>query len=182
MVAEAVPLSWAASVGDQREAVLTELFTRHGESLVRLAYCLIGERELAEEAVQDAYLSLYRNWKKVRKESSSLAYLRATVINRCRSDQRRLIRARSSDPLIAITARTTVPSSESWVVAQDESSRLFAEVGRLPQRQREVVVCRYYLDLSERETAELLGIGVGSVKRHAHRGLARLQSRLGENR
>ncbi|MDC5696360.1 sigma-70 family RNA polymerase sigma factor [Intrasporangium calvum] len=181
MDAAAIPIRWAVEQ-DQRELVLTELFSRHGESLVRLAYCLIGERELAEEAVQDAYLSLYRNWRTVRKESSSLAYLRATVINRCRSDQRRLIRARTRDPLVAMTQATTVPSSEASVIAQDESSRIFAEVGRLPQRQREVVVCRYYLDLSERQTAELLGISLGSVKRHAHRGLAHLQSRLGENR
>ena len=181
MDAAAIPVRWAVEQ-DQRELVLTELFTRHGESLVRLAYCLIGERELAEEAVQDAYLSLYRNWKTVRKESSSLAYLRATVINRCRSDQRRLIRARTRGPLVAVSQTATVPSSEAWVIAQDESSRIFAEVRRLPQRQREVVVCRYYLDLSERETAELLGIGLGSVKRHAHRGLGHLQSRLEEIR
>ena len=180
MVAEAVPLGVAA-MQDQRALVLTELFTRHGEGLVRLAYCLVGNRELAEEAVQDAYLSLYRNWKSIRRESSSLAYLRATVINRCRSDQRRLIKARMSDPLVAITESTTVPSSESWVIARDESSRILAEVCRLPQRQREVVVCRYYLDLSERATAELLDISLGSVKRHAHRGLSHLQSRLEEN-
>jgi RNA polymerase sigma factor (sigma-70 family) len=177
MVAEAVPLSWPV-VQDQRELVLTDLFTSHGESLLRLAYCLVGERELAEEAVQDAYLSLYRNWKSVRKESSSLAYLRATVLNRCRSDQRRLIRARLNAPLLAMNARASEPSSESSVLARDDSRRLAAEVRHLPQRQREVIACRYYLDLSERETADLLDISLGSVKRHAHRGLAHLQSRL----
>ena len=60
-----------------------------------------------------------------------------------------------------------------------ERSRLAGAVGRLPRRQREVVVCRYYLELSVAETAELLGIGPGSVKRHAHRAIEALTTRLG---
>ena len=65
------------------------------------------------------------------------------------------------------------------MIAYDDSYRLAAAVQALSARQRQVVVCRYYLELTELETAAMLDIGLGSVKRHAHRGLARLQSRLG---
>jgi RNA polymerase sigma factor (sigma-70 family) len=67
-------------------------------------------------------------------------------------------------------------------VARDEASSLAEQVRQLPRRQREVITCRYYLQLSEKETAALLEITIGSVKRHAHRGLATLQSRLEESR
>ncbi|MBW8732143.1 MAG: hypothetical protein JF622_14500, partial [Terrabacter sp.] len=76
-----------ATTQGTREQVLTELFRAHCVELVRLAYCLLGDRERAEEAVQDVYLSLFRHWPP-REETSALAYLRAGVINRCRSDQR----------------------------------------------------------------------------------------------
>ena len=66
--------------------------------------------------------------------------------------------------------------------AQTSTAPADAAVQTLPTRQREVVVCRYYLELTEAETAAMLDIGLGSVKRHAHRGLARLQDRLGESR
>jgi RNA polymerase sigma-70 factor (ECF subfamily) len=71
-------------------------------------------------------------------------------------------------------------SSEDTVVASDEGSRLVEAVHRLPRRQRDVVVCRYFLELSVAETAALLEIAAGSVKRHAHRGIAALSARVGE--
>lgn len=169
----------SAADRDTREQVLTGLFRAHCVDLVRLAYCLVGDRERAEEAVQDAFLSLFRHWP-LRDERSALAYLRSGVINRCRSDQRRIYSARRGEPLLQVgvlDAQTGVDAATD-VLARDEASRLAEQVRELPRRQREVIICRYYLQLSERETAELLEIGIGSVKRHAHRGLATLQSRL----
>lgn len=84
---------------DTRERVLTGLFRAHCVELVRLAYCLLGDRGRAEEAVQEAYLSLHRHWPP-KDQQSALGYLRAAVINQCRSDQRRIIRARTKEPLI----------------------------------------------------------------------------------
>lgn len=168
---------------DTREQVLTGLFRSHCAELVRLAYCLLGDRQRAEEAVQEVYLSLFRHWPP-RDEQSALAYLRSGVINQCRSDQRRIIRARREQPLLRTTAlrAQTLPDASAAVVARDEASVLAEQVRELPRRQREVITCRYYLQLSERETAELLEITTGSVKRHAHRGLATLQARLEESR
>jgi RNA polymerase sigma factor (sigma-70 family) len=68
------------------------------------------------------------------------------------------------------------------MMEHEDARRLAAAVQALSTRQREVVVCRYYLELTEAETAAMLDIGLGSVKRHAHRGLARLQDRLGASR
>ena len=173
----------SAADRDTREQVLTGLFRAHCVDLVRLAYCLVGDRERAEEAVQDAFLSLFRHWP-LRDERSALAYLRSGVINRCRSDQRRIYSARRGQPLLYVSVLDPQTGSDTAteVIARDESTRLAREVRELPRRQREVITCRYYLQLSERETADFLEIGIGSVKRHAHRGLATLQSRLEEPR
>jgi RNA polymerase sigma factor (sigma-70 family) len=168
---------------DTREQVLTGLFRAHCVELVRLAYVILGDRERAEEAVQEAYLSLHRHWPP-KDQQSALSYLRAAVINQCRSDQRRIILARHKEPLIrtSVPWAQTGPDAAADVMARDEAGWLAERVRELPRRQREVITCRYYLQLSERETADLLEIGVGSVKRHAHRGLATLQSRLEESR
>ena len=181
MVTGAIRMDSAATSGtrEAREQVLTGLFRSHCVELVRLVYCLLGDRERAEEAVQEVYLSLFRHWPP-RDERSALAYLRAGVINRCRSDQRRIYSARRGEPLLRVSdlGAQTGHDAATDVVARDEASRLAEQVRGLPRRQREVITCRYYLQLTERETAELLEIGIGSVKRHSHRGLATLQSRL----
>jgi RNA polymerase sigma-70 factor (sigma-E family) len=165
----------------ERDEAFGVLFRTHARGLVRLAYCLLGDREAAEDVVQEAYLSLYRNWDTMRDHGSSHAYLRAAVINRSRTGQWQLIRARRVRQRLA-SVDWPGPSSESRMIERDDARRLAAAVQALPTRQREVVVCRYYLELTESETAALLDMGLGSVKRHAHRGLARLHDRLGDSR
>ena len=153
------------------------LFRAHGAGLVRLGYCLTGDRGAAEEVVQDAFVTLYRNWGSLRDHSSTLPYLRAGVVNRCRSVHRRRFRTvRATEQLTPDLA--TLPGADSDAVAHDEAVRLANLVGALPRRQREVVVCRYYLDLTERQTAELLEVTVGAVKKHASRALSKLHDQL----
>lgn len=160
-----------------REEALPLLFRAHAASLVRLAYFLTSDRGVAEEAVQDAYVSLYRNWHTLRDRAATLPYLRAVVVNRCRSAHRRRARTvRATEPLTPDLA--WLPGADTEAVAHDEALRIATGVQGLPTRQREVVVCRYYLDLTERQTADLLEISVGSVKKHASRALARLHDRL----
>lgn len=165
----------------ERDEAFGVLFRTHASGLVRLAYCLLGDREAAEDAVQEAFLSLYRNWDGLRDHGSSHAYLRAAVLNRSRSGQGQLVRARRIRGRLA-SVDWPEPSSKSRMIQRDDAKRLAAAVRALPRRQREVVVCRYYLELTEAETAAMLDIGLGSVKRHAHRGLTRLQDRLGDSR
>jgi RNA polymerase sigma-70 factor (sigma-E family) len=167
----------ATEVAIGRDEALPLLFRAHGASLVRLGYFLTSDRGLAEEAVQDAYVSLYRNWDSLRDRSATLPYLRAVVVNRCRSAHRSRARTvRATEPLTPELA--SLPGADTEAVAHDEARRIATGVQELPTRQREVVVCRYYLDLTERQTAELLEISVGSVKKHASRALARLHDKL----
>lgn len=160
-----------------RERAISVLFRTHCADLVRLASSLVRDRATAEEAVQEAFLALYRNWNGLRDRGASLAYLRSAVINRCRSQQRHFIRPRAITRWLG-HEESWVPGADSDVLARDEALRLVAAIRSLPLRQREVVVCRYYLDLTEAQTAALLEIGVGSVKRHAHRALAKLHDQM----
>ena len=161
---------------DRDEAVKL-LFRAHGPGLIRLGYCLTGDRGAAEEAMQDAFVSLYRNWNTLRDTSATLPYLRVVVVNRCRSVHRgRARRVVATEPLTPDLA--WLPGADTEAVAHDEALRIAVVVRSLPGRQREVVVCRYYLDLTERQTADLLEITVGSVKKHASRALAKLHDRL----
>ena len=169
-----------AQVAGRDEAVPL-LFRAHGAELVRLGYCLTGDRGAAEEAVQDAFVALYRNWDGLRDRASTLPYLRAAVVNRSRSVHRQRFRTvRATEELTPEVA--SLPGADSHAVAHDEARRLAALVRSLPQRQREVVVCRYYLDLTESQTAALLELEIGTVKRHAHRAIQRLHQDLEVNR
>ncbi len=163
--------------GDGRDEVVPAVFRQYGADLVRLGYCLTGDRGAAEEAVQDAFVSLYNNWDRLRDRGALLPYLRSGVVNRCRSVHRlRARRVRATEPLTP--ELIVLPGADTTAVARDDARLLAARVRNLPGRQREVVVCRYYLDLTERQTADLLEISVGSVKKHASRALARLHDEL----
>lgn len=166
-ISETVRYNAASDVG--RDSAVDFLFRAHCAELIRLAYCLLGERETAEDLVQDAFASLHQNWRTLRDKTATLRYLRTAVIHRCRSRQRQLVRASAPQPVSA--EPLTAPSSEDGAMARDEARRLAEAVQSLPARQREVIVCRYYLELTELETATVLDIGLGSVKRHAHRGV-----------
>jgi RNA polymerase sigma-70 factor (sigma-E family) len=178
-VTSLVPLGAAGpQTGERsRDEVVEELFREEYEGLLRLAYCMVGDRCSAEDVVMDAFCSLHLHWSTLRDKASPVGYLRSAVLNRSRSRIRDLVRERTrtgwSQPPPTDTNSTSV-------IAHDESHRLAEAVRGLPHRQCEVVVCRYYLELSEAETAELLGIGVGSVKRHAHRARAALSTTMEE--
>ena len=160
--------------GPASDAALALLFSRHYLPLVRLAACLTGERDTAEDVVQDAFVSLQRHRGTLRDPSAAEAYLRSAVVNGSRSQVRRLVRER----LRRRPADVPYASSEERAVDNDEQARVLAAVQALPTRQREVVVCRYYLELSEAETARLLDISPGSVKKHAHRAVRAVQQRV----
>jgi RNA polymerase sigma-70 factor (sigma-E family) len=161
---------------DSAEAVEV-LFRRQYSSLLRIAYALLGTREGAEDAVQDAFVSLYRHWRGLRDPGAAEAYVRSAVLNRCRTRVQRRVRDRlrtRDDPVVPLHA---VGSDE--VVGNRQDAELVAHaLRRLPRRQREVITCRYLLELTVAETAETLGISGGAVKQHAHRGLRALHTAL----
>jgi RNA polymerase sigma-70 factor (sigma-E family) len=152
------------------------LFQRHYASLLRTAYALLGTREGAEDAVQDAFVSLYRHWGRLRDPGAAESYVRSAVLNRCRSRIRERIRerGRASD----LAGPLYVVGSDEVAGRREDQAAIAHALRTLPRRQREVVACRYLLELTVVETAETLGISDGAVKRHAYRGLQALHTAL----
>jgi len=152
------------------------LFRRNYETLLRLAVVMVGSREAAEDAVQDSFAALHRNWRTLRDSGDPEAYLRSTVLNRCRSWVRRQATQRAARPLMLV--RKHHESPEETVVDRDEVGSIVAIMRTLARRQREVLACRFVLELSVAETARQLEISEGSVKTHTSRGLKALQDRF----
>ncbi len=167
--------AWGAADAPQSpRAAVTFLFHHHYRRLVGLAALMVDDRASAEEVVQDAFESLYRSWGRLRDPQAALAYLNRSVVNGSRSRVRRRITERT----YAFPDAGTAPSAESDGVYRSQRAELMAAVRTLPQRQREVIVLRYFLDLSEEQIADWLGVSKGSVKRHAFRATATLQKRM----
>ena len=165
----------------QRAELVDVMFRRHYASLLRLAVVMVGDRGVAEDAVQDAFVSLHRHVSKLRDPQAAEAYVRSAVLNRCRSWVRRKATQRAKKPLLHVLASPS-KSTEDTIVARDEVGSLVTAMRTLPRRQRETLACRFVLELSVAETAELLDISEGSVKTHTHRGLQALQQGIGVNR
>lgn len=151
---------------------LRELYDASWTGLVRLAMLLLGSSDQAEELVQDAFVAVYQRREQFGSQAEAVRYLRTTVVNRCRSAHRHrtVVNRYRPDPAPG------VPTPEHLVTTRDEGRRLFAALDQLSQRQREVVIMRYYSDASEAEIAETLGISRGAVKSHAHRAIASLRA------
>jgi RNA polymerase sigma factor (sigma-70 family) len=159
-----------------RGEVVEVLFRSQYAGLLRLAVVMLGNREAAEDAVQEAFVALHRNWRRLRDPAAAEAYLRIAVLNRCRSWVRRQATQRAVRPLMLV--REHQESSEDPMVAREDAGSLVALMRTLARRQREVLACRYVLEMSIEETAQLLEISKGAVKAHTHRGLQALQQRI----
>jgi RNA polymerase sigma-70 factor (sigma-E family) len=170
-----MPYPRAAPQWGADEAV-TRLFAAHYRPLVRLAVLLLHDRGTAEEVVQDAYVALHGRWPWVRDADRALAYLRVTVVNRCRSAlrHRRVVQAH----LAVARPEPDTPSAEAGALDLLRHDAVLAALRALPTRQREAIVLRYYADLSEAETAEVMGVSRGAVKSHTARGAAALRQTL----
>jgi RNA polymerase sigma-70 factor (sigma-E family) len=155
--------------------VLSDLYHEHYRSLVKLASLLIDDVSTCEEIVQDAFVAVHRRGLGDVAGDRVPAYLRSAVLNGARSQ----LRKRSvRDRLRPVPDIPMVQSPERGVELSEERRVVLDAVRSLPDRQREVVVLRYWLDLDEAEIARTLAISTGSVKTHAHRGLATLAARL----
>lgn len=154
------------------------LFRAEHRSLLHLATLLLGDRGAAEEVVQDAFVQLQLGWSRLREPERAPAWLRSAVLNGARSHLRRRAVRRRHLEIVPGTAA----AAEVSAMAGEEHRRVMAALRSLPARQREALVLRYYADLSEAEIAAAMGVSGGSVKTHAHRGLAALASILGEER
>lgn len=156
------------------DAAVADLFARLYPSLVGTARLLLDDADHAEEVVQEAFVRVRLAWWRIREPERAAGYLRTTVANLSRTGVRRRALARIRDPQHARGNRMTVPAAEDTAVLNYEHRQVADALRRLSRRQRQCVVLRYYLDLSEAEIARTLGISPGSVKTHCHRALAAL--------
>jgi RNA polymerase sigma-70 factor (sigma-E family) len=158
-----------ATVRAEDEAAFTAFVYASSSSLLSTAYALTRDRQLAEDLLQTALARCYLAWSRIRSEDPE-AYVRRTLVNSQRNAWRRR--------LPSLTWRAEVPDDRGSPPFDDqlvERQTLLDAVASLSPQQRAVLVLRYYEDRSDGEIAVLLGCGVGSVKRHASRGLRRLQ-------
>lgn len=156
-------------------SALPALYDQHFRSLVKLASMYVDDRESAEVVVQDAFVKLLTGNYRI-EQGKEAPYLRKIVLNGARS----MLRKRRVRRLHTPDAPGLVAAAEESGVASAERDRLLAAVRQLPEKQAAVLILRFYLDLSEADIAETLGIAKGSVKSHSHRGLTKLKSILGE--
>ena len=163
---------------DSRDAV-TDVYQAHAVGLIRLAVVMLGDRPVAEEVVQEAFCGLYLHWDRLADPSKALGYVRSAVLNGCRSALRRRARWQRR-PLAGPSFLETAESVESSVLASEEHRAVLAALRRLPDRQREALVLRFYLELGEAEIAESMGVTPGTVKSTTSRALAALGRLLKE--
>lgn len=167
------------AVGIPSEALgaagLEALYTSEYRSLVRLASLLVDDPETAEEVVQDAFVRA--SLRRLDDPDKALPYLRSCVLNGARS----VLRRRRVAAAFRWERAGESRAAESVALEHDRHDRMVAALRRLPARQRECLVLRYYGDLSEADIATALGISAGSVKTHCHRGLQALAALIEED-
>jgi RNA polymerase sigma-70 factor (sigma-E family) len=159
---------------DEVERSFDEFVEARASALLRVAYAVCGSMHDAEDVLQVALEKTYRHWKRISRDDPE-PYVRRIVVNTAISGHRR----RRSRPEVQVACVPDV-AGRSESEATDLRDALFAELRRLPPRQRAVLVLRFWMDLSESQTAQALGCSAGSVKSQASRGLARLREAVAE--
>ncbi|SEG23185.1 RNA polymerase sigma-70 factor, sigma-E family [Thermomonospora echinospora] len=170
---EADPLGSPDSADEAARAEFRGFFERHHRELARLAFLLLGDPDAADDLAADALAAAWHRWDRVRGADQPLAYVRRMVVNMCNSRIRTLVRERGG--LHALQAGEREAREDPDVAAIVD---VRAALRRLPHRKRACVVLRLAFDLSEQETARILGISVGTVKSQTSRGLAELARTL----
>lgn len=152
-----------ARMGDASTDTFEDLYRATCPDMIRLAYLITGSLHIAEEVTHDSYIAIHQRWDSI---DNPRAYLRRTVVNRCRSHLRRLQTRRNAP---------TEPPPPSLPVDIDETWQL---IQHLPTRRRTALVLRYYLDLPIAEIADLMRTRPGTVKSLLHRGRESLRKQL----
>jgi RNA polymerase sigma-70 factor (sigma-E family) len=148
---------------------MEELYAAHAQRAGRLAYFLVGDRELAQDIVQEAFLKVFARWGNLRDPRSFGAYLNRTIVNLTnKSHRRRGIERRYLE---------TQPGSEAVAPQRDyeTADELWRQLQLLPKRQRTAVVLRYYEDLTDHQAAEAMGCSETAVASLVQRALSTLR-------
>jgi RNA polymerase sigma factor (sigma-70 family) len=171
-------LAERARSGDER--AFEELVRMYQGVAFRIAYLLTGSAADAEDAVQLGFVKAWSALPRFRAGAEFRPWLLRIVANESHNRRRSSTR-RESLRLRAVAAEASggaVPSPEATVVEREGRSMLLDAVNRLEDRDRDVLACRYFLELSEQETAEVLGVRRGTVKSRTARALERLRAEV----
>ena len=159
---------------EDAEALVVRLFEQEGQPLVRLARLFVDDRNAAEDIVQEAFIRLARSAHRIKDRSKVAPYLRSIVLNLARDHNRRgLVSLRHHLPTDDHRA-----STEDQIVLRDDQRDVIEALRRLPLRQRDCLVLRYYEELGIDDIAGALGISRNSVKTHLSRGLTAMEHGL----
>jgi RNA polymerase sigma-70 factor (sigma-E family) len=158
--------------------LLTETYQTHYSSLLRLAALLLDDLSSCEDVVQEAFIRVHTARARVREPEKLLAYLRQTVVNLSRSTLRRRLIGLKLLP----KPMPDAASAEEGAYDALERDALILALRGLQRRQREVLVLRYFADLTEAQVAAALGVSIGSVKAYGSRGIEALRARMEEHR
>ena len=165
------------AIGEGNTSRIAELYALHAPRAGRIAYLLTGDPQLAEDLAQEAFVRLMGRLGSIRDDALIAAYLRRSILNLARKHWRKLgtergyVRSGGAGPAFDGETQPDL----------DGRDELWRALGRLPYRQRAAIVLRFYEDLSERETARVLGCAVGTVKSSVSRGLQRMREEMVED-
>lgn len=173
-----VDLVGRAAAGDVD--AFTELVREHQDLAFRVAWTVCRSAADAEEAAQDAFVKAFRSLGRFRPGADFRPWLLAIVVNEARNRRRSATRRELYELQAASPPGSEQPQPEAAAVAADRRQMLIAAVEQLPERERVIVACRFWLGLSEEETARAAGVARGTVKSRTARAMTRLHSILGE--
>ncbi len=170
------PDAGSAEAVVERADRLGALYDQYASAAFGFAYLVCGDRDLADDAVQDAFERVMSRFGGLRRPEAFSAYLHRTVLNvlraRARSDQRARHREDVHSAGVAV--------SRAQPIEVDPDGRLWTALQALPERQRAALVCQFWMDLSERETARVLRCRPGTVKSLRSRGLASIREAMSD--
>lgn len=166
----------ATGAGADREAdrAVSALYATRYRPLLRLAVLLVDDMATAEEVVQDSFIAIHANWRRLQDIDKAAGYLRQCVVNRSHS----VLRHRGVVNRNLLQSLPDMPSAEDEAMRLLSRSAVITALQRLPPRQRQVLVLRYYAGLSEAQIASTMGITKGAVKRYVSRAMSALRAML----
>jgi len=159
---------------------VTALYQAHAVGMIRLALIMVGDRGAAEDVVQEAFFGLYQGWGRLTDSDRALAYVRSSVLNGCRNvlrqrsrnERRERAAVSGGGPTGFGQPGSAVESAEAAALIGEEHRQVLDAIRALPSRQREALVLRFYLDMSEDEAARAMGVSKGTVKSATSRAVA----------
>jgi RNA polymerase sigma factor (sigma-70 family) len=174
---------------DAEHAVIA-IYSTHYRSLVRLAALLVGDVGIAEDIVRQSFIAMHADWRRLRDSNKAIPYLRRCVVDRSRSVLSRQLAERTAHQGPAVgegecgarpgrsEAGPEVARAEPDAPPQSEQSALMSALRTLPCSQREALVLRFYLDLTEGQIAAVMGVSRGAVRAHLSKATVALRAVL----